>query len=414
MKQEHKLYATIGAAIALSIAVYVVMGERGEASQARTVSASAEALPTVKLSKEEAEKVTKFVLKNKDKGEVTLEKKGDAWMVTKPISAKANDQNVKSIVENLEKIELSAVIGNDAAIHEKYELSGDKAVHVQAFKGDEKVIDMYFGKSGSRGQMARMGGDGATPTVYATKGYSAYLWGREIKNWRHNEVLKFEDGNAIATEVENENGKFSFTKADDKWTASFYARNDKGELADKGVDIEEFDESKVKDMLRAFKNLKATDFAQEKDDTGVDDAIKNGGIIRVTMKDEDKPKYVLNVGKAQEGSNRYLKVDGDETVYVVTSWAGDWAGAKPEKFKKAAEKEEGADGEDLDGADKDGEDLDGADKDGEDLDGPKKKGPAKGPAKGAGKGDGKGDGKGEGKGAPKPADKAAPKAPEGK
>ncbi len=380
MKQEHKLYAMIGAVVALGVVVFIVMGDREKSAEARSAPAASADLPTVKLAKEEAEKVTKFVIQNKDKGEVTLEKKGDEWVLSKPMEAKANQANVKSIIENLEKIELSAVIGKDPAIHEKYELVGDKAVHIQAFKGKDKVIDMLFGKSGSRGQMARLGGDGAEPTVYATKGYSAYVWGRETRNWRHNEVLKFEDGNVIATEIENEHGKFSFTKADDKWTAKHYARNDKGELASKGKDVDKFDEAKIKDMLRAFKNLKATNFAEEKDDTGVAEAVKTGGVIRVTMKDEDKPKYVINVGKEQEGSNRFLKVDGDDTVYIATSWAGDWAGAKVEKFQETDDAKEGEDAEGG-GDDKPADDKDDAKKAPEKKDAEKKAAPKSAPAK---------------------------------
>lgn len=350
MKQEHKLYAAIGAMLVLGIAVYMVMGEREKAAEARSVQA-AQDLPVVKLTKEEAGKVTKFVIKNKDKGTVTIEKKGDEWRLTAPTDAKANEANVRSIVDNLEKIELTAVIGEDAAIHEKYELTDGKAIHVQAFKGDEKVLDMLFGKSGSRGQMARMGGEGAKPTVYATKGYSAYVWGREVKNWRHNEIMKFDEANPVAIEVENENGKFSFKKEEDAWSGVVYERDEDGKLKKKPRDIEDFDKEKLVKLMQAYKGLKATNFADEGADTGVDAPIESGGgTIRITMKDEQKPKFVIHVGKAQEGSNRYLKLEGDDQVYVVTSFSTDWASAKEEKFQKKEDPKDKVD-EDFEGGD---------------------------------------------------------------
>ncbi len=351
MKQEYKLYAALGAVVVLGFAVYSVFGERTKSAQARSVQA-AEDLPAVKLSKDDAGKVTKFIIANKDKGTVTLEKKGDAWVLTAPVKAKANQGHIKSIIENLEKIELSATIGSDAAIHEKYELTDGKAVHVQAFKGDTKALDMYFGKAGSRGQMARIGGDGAKPTVYTTKGYSAYVWGREVRNWRHNEIITFEGGNVIAAEIENENGKFSFTKADDEWAGKLYKRDADGALAKKPSEIEKFDPTKVTKVIEGFKSLKATNFAEAKDDTGLDDALKSGGgIIRITMKDEDKPKYVIHVGKKQEGTNRFLKVEGDDTAYVVTNFSADWAIANVEKFAKAEDKKANKDDKDDDGED---------------------------------------------------------------
>ena len=76
MKQEHKLYVAIGAMLALGIAVYVVMGERAKAAETRSVQAAVD-LPVIKVAPEEAAKITKFVLANKDVGTVTLEKKGD-------------------------------------------------------------------------------------------------------------------------------------------------------------------------------------------------------------------------------------------------------------------------------------------------------------------------------------------------
>ncbi len=342
MKQEHKLYAGVAILVVLGIGVYAARsGARKEVEQHQVTAT--EDLPTVKLSKEETEKITKFVIKNTDKGEVTLEKKGDKWELVKPLRAPANQANVKSLIDNIQKIELNALIAKGTESYKKYELDDEKAVHAQAFKGDEKAFDLFFGKSGSRGQMARVAG---TDAVYAAKGYSSYQWAREIKNWRDTEILKFEDENAISVEVENPNGKFSFTKQDDEWTGSFYPRNDKGKLGAKLKDWELFDGAKVKNMLRAYKNLKATNFAEKGDDTGVDDPLTHGGVVRIKLKD-DAGDFTVKVGNKQEGSNRYVIEEGDDdTVYVISGWAADWATAEQEKFQKPKPKEDDEDDKD--------------------------------------------------------------------
>src|SRR5688500_547921 len=108
MKKEYSLYLAVGALVVLGIAVYFVLGQEDTHAQAPSATA-AQDLPVVKLSKEDAEKITKFVIKNADKGEVTLEKKGEKWEITKPMSAPASDANIKSVVENVQKIELSAI-----------------------------------------------------------------------------------------------------------------------------------------------------------------------------------------------------------------------------------------------------------------------------------------------------------------
>ncbi len=331
MKVESKLILGVVVLLGLGGAYYVGQSDKKAQADKHAVAAAAD-LPKVKLSKEDADKVTKFVIQNKDKGEVVLEKKGDKWVLSKPLSAKASQKDVNSLVENMQKFELTTQISTSPESYKKYELAGDKAVHVQAFVGAEKKLDMYFGKQGSRGQMARVAG---TDGVFIVDGYSSYLWARETKNWRDSEILKFEDANAVAVEVLNKNGRFSFTKADDKWTGAFYQRNDKGELAKKPTAWEKFDEAKVKDMLRAYKNLKATDYAAEGAATGVDKPQVEGGLVRIKMKD-DAASYELAVGSGQEGSNRYVrKKGGDGTIYVIGSWAADWALAEPKKFEKS-------------------------------------------------------------------------------
>ena len=48
-------------------------------------------------------------------------------------------------------------------------------------------------------------------------------------------------------------------------------------------------------------------------------------------------KYVLKVGKTQSGTARYAQKDGNDTIYVIPSWAADWAIADVTKFQKPAD-----------------------------------------------------------------------------
>ena len=348
MKTEQKLVVSGVVLVALLGGYYAVRQGKDKDAQAHTVSAAKD-LKKIAVDKEKGAKVTKLVIKSKDHDEVTLEKKDGKWRLTKPIDAPAGSSNVDSILTNLEKIELGSVISDkaDDKTFEKYELDGKNATHVQVFTGGDNVFDAYFGKSGSRGQTARIAGDNA---VYAAKGYSSYLFAKETKNWRDTDVAKFEDGNVIALEIDNKKGKFSFTKNGEKWGGAFYARDEKkGALADKASKWERFDEAKVKDMLTAFKNLKATDFAKEKDDTGIEKAVDEGGVVRVKFKDGNGD-FTVKVGKKQEGTNRFLlKEGGDGTIFVVSNWTADWATADMEKFSKPDEKAKDKDKKDKKG-----------------------------------------------------------------
>ena len=353
IKTEHKVYIAAGLLVALAVALYMVLRESGTASRAREAapidSSSAAALPKVKLGAEDIAAITKVEIKNKEKGDVLLEKTGtkkegdkdvDVWVLGAPLKAPANAANVKAMLDNLEKVDVSELVSSRPD-YEKYDLTDDKAVHVIASKADGVALDMYFGKAGSRGQLARVAGrDG----VYVVKkdSYASYQYKRELKAWRETKIWKFEADNAVAVEIENKNGLFGFSKNDDKWSQSFKKRNDKGKLGDKPVEQwDAFKADKVKEMLRALQALNAEDFAAEGADTGLDDAVTHGGIVRVTLKDNAGTK-VLKIGKVQKGESRFaLAEGGDGTTYVLGSWTAKWAVADQKAFEESARPAEG-------------------------------------------------------------------------
>jgi hypothetical protein len=325
LKTEQKIYAASGILIVLLGALFLVQKSARDEVAAHSVSAASEALPQVKLSAEDADGLTKLEIKNGTKTDVVLEKSGDGWKVTKPVNYPANQQNVKSVIDNLKEVTLKDVLDKTKSQYGTYELEDDKAVHVQAFKDANKVFDLYFGKSGSRGQMTR---PAEKDGVYVASGYSSYLYARDVKDWRDREVMKFEDANVIGVTVSNENGNFSFSKNGEAWTGTY-----------KGKAIPSFDPEKVKDMLRTYKNLSAEDFADDKAPAEV--GLDKPAVVTFTLKDNGGT-LKLNVGNATSSSGRYIQKEGTPTIFTLSSWAGDWATAAQSKFQKPESKDAGA------------------------------------------------------------------------
>jgi len=327
MKNEQKIYAAAGALAVVLGGLYLVQkSDKEEMIMHTPGAASSVSLPEVKLPTDDVDKVTKIEIKNAAKGEVVLEKQGDSWKLTKPVVYPANQQNVKSLLDNLKELKLKDTIDSGKNQYATYELDDEKAVHVQVYKDASKSLDLFFGKSGTRGQMTRLSDkDG----IYVASGYSSYLYTREIKDWRDRDVMKFEDGNVISASLTNENGPFSFSKSDDKWTGTY-----------KGKAIPNFDPEKVKDMLRAYKALTAEDFADDKSasDTGLD----KPSMLSFTLKDNGGAQKI-NVGKTSTGSSRYAQKDESPTIVILSSFAADWAAAAESKFQKPDAKDGGTD-----------------------------------------------------------------------
>lgn len=337
MKTESKLIAALVILVLLAGGFWLVRSQQKKDDAAHAPTAAAADLPPIALPKDDGDKVTKIEIKNADKSNVTLEKKGDAWELTAPVSAKAEQSNVKSLIDNLKELKIKESIARSADLYPQYDLTDEKALHVVAYKGADKAVDLYFGKSGSRGQVMRVG---ARDGVFVADKYSSYLYTREVKNWRERGILKFEDANAIQVTVENKNGLFSFSKNDDKWAGSVTLRDKDGKLnAQPEAKWDKFEPEKVKDLLRAYKSLNAEDFGDDKSDTGFSDAVNQGGVVKIKLKD-NAGDITVNVGKTSKGTSRFAQKEGSDIVYTISSWSADWATAAQPKFEKSEKKDD--------------------------------------------------------------------------
>jgi len=332
LNTDQKLYIAVGVLAVMGGALYFQNKKQKEEAVTYSAEGRSAELPKLDYNDEAIKKIDKIVINTPagDAGkasEVTLEKKGEEWAITKPVSAKANDSNVKSLVDNLKTLKVSESIDPSKDGYAKYGVSDDKSVHAVFYKGKDTAADFYFGDGGTRGQMTRIAGrDG----VWAIKGYSSYLYSRELKDWRDRTLLKFDDAKAKSVDIKNENGEFVFTRDGDKWNGKF-----KKAKTPAAKEIERFDPEKVKDLLRAYKALSADNFADGKSsaDTGLD---KPSATLTIVL--EDGAKKVLELGKTAEGSNKWAKVSDFNEIVSIGSWNADWVTAELSKFQKPDDK----------------------------------------------------------------------------
>ena len=337
MNTETKLYVALGVLGVLGGGLYLQNKKEAESTASHTLSGQAAALPKIDIKDEDIKAIDKIVLNKagEDGGapvDIELTRTGEDWKLTKPVDAKANQANVKSLLENLKTLKVTEQIDGTSAGYAKYGVADDKGLHAVFSKGNGVVLDARFGENGGRGQMTRLAGKEG---VYAVKGYSSYLYARDAKGWRDLTLFKFEEGDVTAATIQNEHGSFSFTKDGENW---------KGKLEKpKGTSepIKDFDDTKVKDFVRAYKALNADGFAEKgktPSDVGLDKPLAT---VQLTLK--DGAKRDVSVGATAEGSSRWVKVSGSDDIWSISSWAADWAMAEPKKFQKEKDKDKKAD-----------------------------------------------------------------------
>jgi Domain of unknown function (DUF4340) len=338
LSTENKLYISLAVLAVLFGALYLQSKKEKEEAASYTLSGQAAALPKLELSDDDIKKIDKIALTKPagDAGaavEVELTKTGDDWKLSKPIEASANQSNVKSLLENLKSLKATELIDATKTSYGKFGVSDDKALHAVFSKGNGVALDLYFGDSGGRGQMTRIGGkDG----VYATKGYSSFLYARDVKGWRDMAILKFEDPDVTSVTIDNTNGSFAFSYDKGKTTKNEFKKS-KDASAEP---IKNYDETKLVDLLRAYKALNADNFADKgktEADVGLDKPIAT---IVFTLKDGAKRE--VRFGATSEGSSHWAKVTGSDEIWSVSSWAVEWATSEPKKFQKTEDKKPGS------------------------------------------------------------------------
>jgi hypothetical protein len=293
--------------------------------------ASAKDFPTISAPDD----VDKISITNGEKGEVLLDRVPDPkaattdggndtmWVLSKPLSAPANQQAVKDVLSNLKDLKVDSRLNLklDDEVRKDKQLDPAHAVHVIAWKGADKKVDELFGKSGTAGQLVVL--SDKPDQVWAAKGYSSYLYTKEPKDFRVKEILKFDDTNASQVTIVNAHGTLSFTKGDN-WVGTIDKKP-----------IPRFDQEKVKDMLRAYKGLNAEDFGDGKSlaETGLD---KPEATATILLKD-NAGQYEILVGKVSTGTNRWAKRADDDAIYQITNYVSEWVVSDAPKYQGAAD-----------------------------------------------------------------------------
>ena len=335
MSTEKKLGIAVVILLGLGGLLFVQKRAEKREEATYTLQTSKSQLPNFGITDDQAKQVDQITIQQPagDAGagaKVVLKKVNNEWKLAEPVSAKANSSNVDSTLDNLKSLTLNEVISDSADAYAQYGVDEKSAVHAVFSKGTDTVADLYFGHGGSRGQMVRIGGKTG---VYGVKGYSSYLYTREAKQWRDMSLLKFDDTKVKSVEFANEHGVFEFTKVADKdkkanWNGKFH-KGKAGALAP----IARLDPSKVEDLIRAYKDLTAVDFAKGPVDTGLENPTAT-----VTFILEDGAHKVLKLGKTAEASNRWAAADSSSEAFSISSYAADWVTADVAKYQKPVEK----------------------------------------------------------------------------
>jgi hypothetical protein len=271
---------------------------------------------------------------------ISIERRGTAWHMTKPVEYAVNANAAKSMVDALAALSPIDVISDNKAKHAVLEVDDALGIGVKAFGGGKLLADLIVGVSSGEMTMVRLPGQ---DDVYRVQGSFRAVFNKRAKNLRDHAVTPLDPGSVTRAKFFNGADVLEIAKEGQGADAKF---------APVGAEIPNFDWRKAAGNANALTGLMTRDFQ----DAPVSDDISGlgEGATRVEFeaaKGGVRGSYTLWIGKdLQKERETFVKTSISDQVFLVSTHIamrfrtkpGDYARtdeqvAEQEKARKAAE-----------------------------------------------------------------------------
>jgi len=246
--------------------------------------------------------------------EVTLEKKGAEWRVTRPVDYRANPQTAENMAEKLAGLTPVDVVAQSSALHQDFEITKDLAVSVKGYVGGEKKVDLLLGSMRNGHTFARLPDQ---DKVFRLRGSIRSDFTSPISNLRDKTMLKLPDDRIDRVTFTNENGTLALARG-------------KGGWAPVGAVIKNFNYKKFESLVKSLAELSTHDFADEAvppETSGLGDQASKVVIhVAAEPKGDAGPQgpgeeHTIFIGAEKEkGADSYVRVDQNPQIFLLAKY----------------------------------------------------------------------------------------------
>jgi hypothetical protein len=142
-------------------------------------------------------------------------------------------------------------------------------------------------------------------------GVRGWLFDARPNRWRRAQIWEFDQGEVKQVRLEGPREKWIFDRTPAGWSGTANGRP-----------IPNLSTGRVMDLLRAFRSLRADDFAEEGADTGLD---ASSTVSTVSFVLAGGRRQTIAIAKTRKGGGRYARAAGDSTVYVIPEYVAGWS-----------------------------------------------------------------------------------------
>lgn len=298
MKNKNTL--VLGGVFLLLVIVYFATSFRPREVSRGAVSLFAGAVPDI-------DKIEVNVPRHDD---ITIEKEGEVWNITKPLRYKASPEVIQEVFSRLGETMIDGVVSSNPAERERFGVSDSSAAHLRMYDGGKVVLDMFIGKHTPDVShiYARMAG---SDDIVMLRGLSGRIAIRELDGWRDRTIYSVNEGDVTSVTVTAGGIVRRLTLADSLWT---YTENGKSRPVD---------QAKTWQAVKIIASLTGEAFAMAED---IPRAGSNPPDARVTftVRNGDTNAFELWSPRPDDASGVYLvrSAKGDQ-LYRFSRQHGD-------------------------------------------------------------------------------------------
>lgn len=292
-------------AIALLAVVLVATALQYNAEEASDRLAASTDLPELALDKD---KVAELRITSPEHGDIVLKREGAGFVLSEPLKALASQSAVNAALDKLAELRVVGIAAENEQNFDRLEVTDAKAVNVVARSGDATLLDAYLGAYRGGNTMLRVAGEGR---VLSVEGSLRFAFDKPVKDFRDRTITDVDPDAVQAARFTGEEGELALVRSADGF-----------ELAGEQKPSADFDPSKAKAAVTSAARLSAADFAAQ--DVTAEAAELDESAPTVTLElssDAGVSEVVLRVGAEHDGKY-YLQREGDETIYLVSEFAG--------------------------------------------------------------------------------------------
>lgn len=235
------------------------------------------------------------------KDTVELKKQSGRWHITSPLSYRADQNVVETLLRNLEDLKSDGIISTKIERRSEYGVDSTGS-HVRVVGGGNELASFIVG-SPSRNYTHSYVRKSGADEIYLARGVLNRIYDKELTDWRDKTILESPGEDITGVSIDGMKGAYALLLEDNMWV--LHTENK----------TEPADTNKVEDIVSYLAGFKGSGFPDEGETL---DLKPENADVQIKVSYISGEEHLLSFfGDIDEDSNFWALKDDDQTIYKL-------------------------------------------------------------------------------------------------